>query len=1015
MLYEVLAGRLPFEGTSGEIIAKKQTESAPKLSDRLPQLDPALSELCEAMLARDPPARPSLEAIAMQLATVLARIAPLPPGVTMEPTLDSRPPDNARVSGAWSKEREALIGRDAELRALRSAYDAMLEGSAVVVVVSGESGMGKSALVDAFLSRLRERAHAFVLSGRCFERESVPFKGFDSLVDDLSRSRAGCRARSGGVDAARRARAARLFPVLDRIEAVACQPKKTARPARLRASAFAAFGELLARMRDRRPLVLCIDDWQWIDRDSTLLMRTLLTRPDPIPMLTIVCHRSESPGDHTLLARMRTEARGQRKLEVRELPIEPLSETATTELARRLLHDDDGDQLARAAAREARGSPFFAVELARYAAALRDENRLPGLTLSYVLAQRVATLGEPSRRALQLIALAASPLLAPVVQVAAGASHADLDVLRAAQLTRHGQSEHGRTIECYHDRIREHVERSIREAERISLYAALASALKSRAEADPELLSRCLEGAGMREEAAQSAELAGDRAASAMAFGHAARLYKRASMLSAEASLTLLVKLGGAFADAGRGVDAAAAYQDAADSPPGRQHRLCGAAPPSSCCAPATQEGTALIRSVCRELGIRLPSGPRSALVSMLGSRLRIRMRGLSPRSKPASAPSISSLDRLRLETAGSAVNGLLNCEPVVAAQLADRYLLRALDAGDALHMARALGFKAYFNSFAQAGSLERSTELLGHGMRYAEQTGRPEAIGFMRVMTGHVAMHCGSVAKSREHYAAAFELLRGCSGVAWEIDIGHIYDKSSAFLHGEYASIVQDVPPLLNTAHASNNVLLVSAMSGWCGAPAWLTSGDTAGYRERLSDARKLWTPQREMQWPDWLLLTGEVLLALYSGEPGTGFSRLHAEWPAYHRSIFARTEVVRAMNHWVRGGCAVSALNRRGASSDVGREWLAVARGDAAVLAGSPLRQARAWGLGVQAGIALAVGTKRAPQRGFARRCPRTKRSACDVCVRRGAGAWASDRRRRGPSPVRPRQWEHARRRHR
>jgi hypothetical protein len=270
--------------------------------------------------------------------------------------------------------------------------------------------------------------------------------------------------------------------------------------------------------------------------------------------------------------------------------------------------------------------------------------------------------------------------------------------------------------------------------------------------------------------------------------------------------------------------------------------------------------------------------------------------------------------------------------------------------------MSRALGFKAYFNSFAQAGSLSRSTELLEQGMRYAEQTARPEAIGFMRVMTGHVAVHCGSVATSREHYAAAFELLRGRAGVAWEISVGHVYDKSSAFLHGEFASIVRDVPPLLNAAHASNNVFLVSAMTGWCGAPAWLTSGDTAGYRERLSDARKLWTPQREMQWPDWLLLTGEVLLALYSGEPGTGFSRLHAEWPAYHRSIFARTEVVRAMNHWVRGGCAVSALNRRGASSDLGKEWLAVAQRDAQVLARSTLKQARAWGLGLEAGIALA-----------------------------------------------------------
>ena len=967
MLYEILSGCLPFNGTSGEIIARKQTESAPPLLTVAPSIDPKLAELCDAMLARVPHARPSLAAVRERLEAALAAVVPAEPLKVYESppsARTSRPPESATQSGTWTRERETLIGREAELRTLRAAFDATLEGSAVVVVVSGESGMGKSTLIDAFLQRIRARSHGFVLSGRCFERESVPFKGFDSLVDDLSRSLRKLPALEAAALMPRDVYAlARLFPVLDRIDAVAQQPRKeVADLQELRSCAFQAFAELLARMRDRRPLVLCVDDWQWVDRDSTLLMRALLSQPEPIPMLTIVCHRSEGGRDQTILARIRAEARTQRRLEVRELAVGPLSESATTELAQRLLHDDASGQLARAAARESGGSPFFTVELARYAAALRDEHRLPGLTLSYVLAQRVATLPEPSRRALQLMALAASPLPVDVVQAAIGATHADLDVLRSAQLTRHGQSEHGRSVECYHDRIRETVERSIRVLERRELYAALARALGGRKEADAELLSRCLEGAGALEEAAQSAELAGDRAAHAMAFGHGTRLYQRARMLAAKPQLALLEKLGNAFADAGRGVDASSAYQDAALLGSREQSiDLRRRAAEQLLRTGHAKEGTALMRAVCRELGIRLPGGPRSALASIVATRALIKLRGLTPRaSQEGAARALSSLDRLRLETAGSAVTGLFNCEPVVAAALADRYLIRALDAGDPAHLSRALGFTAYFNSFANAGSLTRCSELLELGMRYAEQTGRPEAIGFMRVTMGHVAVHCGSISTSRPHYAAAFELLRGRSGVAWEIGIGHIYDKSTAFLHGDFAGIAREAPALLDAAHAGSNVLLVSAMSGWCGAPAWLAAGDTAGYRERLSDARKLWTPQREMQWPDWFMLIGEVLLALYSGEPGTGFSRLHAEWPAYHRSIFARTEVVRAMTHWARGGCAVAALNRRGASSDLHKEWLAVARKDAATLAKSSLKQAQAWGLGIEAGLALAINLK-------------------------------------------------------
>jgi hypothetical protein len=958
MLFEMLTGRLPFEGTSGEILARKQTDKAPSVTSVAPGVDSRLARLCDVMLARDPRGRPSLESARMQVDNAFARILPAE-RLSVSSVRTSRPPESITQSGMWMKEREPLIGRENELRMLRAAYDATLEGASVVVVVSGESGMGKSALIDAFLSRLRERSQAFVLAGRCFERESVPFKGFDSLVDDLSRSLRRLPALEAAALMPRDVFAlARLFPVLDRIEAVAQQPRKdVADRQALRSCAFEAFAELLARMRDRRPLVMCIDDWQWVDRDSTLLMRSLLTQTEAIPMLTIVAHRSEGLRDQTILARIRAEARVQRRLEVRELHVERLSEAATTELARRLLPDDGGDQLARAAARESGGSPFFTVELARYAAQLRDEHRLPGLTLSYVLAQRVATLPEPSRRALQLIALAASPLLVDVIQNAVGASHADLDTLRGAQLTRHGQSEHGRSIECYHDRIRETVERAIRAAERRELYTALARALRGRKECDAELLSRCLEGAGELEEAARSAELAGDRAVSAMAFGHATQLYQRARMLDGKPKLSLLEKLGNAYADAGRGVDAASAYQDAARlGSPEESLDLRRRAAEQLLRTGHAKEGTALMRAVFRELGIRLPSGPRAALLSIVATRALIKLRGLTPRASERSTRPLSSLDRLRLESSGSAVTGLFNCEPVVAAALADRYLLRALDSGDAWHMARALGFKAYFNSFANAGSMTRSTELLELGMHYAEQSGRPEAIGFMRVTMGHVAVHCGSISTSRPHYAAAFELLSGRSGVAWEIGVGQIYDKSTAFLHGDFASIAREAPALLNTAYAGSNVLLVAAMSGWAGAAAWLAADDTAGYRERLSDARKLWTPQREMQWPDWFLLVGEAMLALYSGEPGTGFSRLHAEWPAYHRSIFARTEVVRAMTHWVRGGCAVSALNRRGASSDLQKEWLAVAQKDAATLAASSLKQARAWGLAVEAGLALA-----------------------------------------------------------
>src|SRR5207237_5619092 len=109
-----------------------------------------------------------------------------------------------------------------------------------------------SLLVQRFLENLVEREEVVVLAGRCYERESVPYKALDSLVDALSRY-LGRLPWDEAVEVIPQevTALARLFPVLRRVATRGeGQPAAldSPDPQELRRRAFRALRELLARL-----------------------------------------------------------------------------------------------------------------------------------------------------------------------------------------------------------------------------------------------------------------------------------------------------------------------------------------------------------------------------------------------------------------------------------------------------------------------------------------------------------------------------------------------------------------------------------------------------------------------------------------------------------------------------------------------------------------------------------------------------------------------------------------------
>src|SRR5262249_55052197 len=154
-----------------------------------------------------------------------------------------------------------FVGRGAELDRLRAAFEATFAGRPVTATIHGPSGMGKSALAARFLAEVTAHQDAVVLSGRCYEREAVPFKAIDPVMDELARwlARAPEEQTCGLLPLGIR-HLVRIFPVLENARVVAESASDgdldAAEPLEVRRRAFAALRELFAKMSAGQRVVL---------------------------------------------------------------------------------------------------------------------------------------------------------------------------------------------------------------------------------------------------------------------------------------------------------------------------------------------------------------------------------------------------------------------------------------------------------------------------------------------------------------------------------------------------------------------------------------------------------------------------------------------------------------------------------------------------------------------------------------------------------------------------------------
>jgi hypothetical protein len=877
VLYQLLAGQLPFTGTPEGMLWAKMREPPESPRQKRDELPDDLVALALALLHPEPEKRPSGTEI-------LARIGAAAPQ-RREVAVD---PD--------------LIGRDRHLAVLREAFARSRHGGAAIFA-HGLSGMGKSALIRAFLEEVARDPEAIVLAGRCYERESVPYKTLDAIVDALCQHLvalpAGELAALVPHDAAL---LPTLFPVLRRIEAFVgdVDPELARRPGRLRRRAFVALRALLGKIAARRPLVVFVDDLQWGDSDSAPLLDALVRPPDAPAMLLLGCYRTDEERRSELLRALSGT--------IPRLAVDALEPDDAARLAVALCRSEGAPaRAASAIALESSGNPFFLQELVR-AVAASPSVAMP--SLDEVIRVRVDSFGPQVRNLIDILAVAGRPLPLHVARAAADVEETQwqqlVQLVQTSRLARVSGRRNDDVIECYHDRIRETVAGALPASEQARIHNALAIALQTFHHRDPEMVARHFEAAGDLGLAVHFTLQAADLAASALAFDRAATLYRRALELQPTGAATFDVlavrmRLAAALAHAGRGAEAAEIYLAAAGAVEGATValELRRLAAEQLLRSGRVDQGLVVLGDVLRGAGMSLPRTTLRSIPSLLWRRLRLRLRGLEP-AQPSNTRSV------QLDVCRTAALGLALFDPVRSATFSTRHVMLALDSGDPYRIAFALAIEAGY--MASARDPVRARQLLAHAEQVAAPLGQPLLEGSIGVIRAIMAYERGDFREAFEGCERTEELLRDhFTGMAWELRTLQMFSIHSLFFLGDFKTLQRRAEIHIAEAAEQGDLYAIMNFRSLAGSCIRAVVGDDPAGAAAITDEVEAQLPASGFYVQHMFLLFARTIVDLYAGEPARAYERLLTMHARVRGSLLLEDRAVKLFWTFLRAGTAL------------------------------------------------------------------------------------------------------------
>jgi tetratricopeptide (TPR) repeat protein len=350
MLYEMVTGRPPFVGDDSVAIIGQHINTPPVSPTwHRAELPPPLETLILQLLEKDPAKRPESAAV------VLQALEAIEAGKIEEPAKEA-PPENPLY-------RRVFVGREPELKQLQSAFDGAISGQGALMMVTGEPGIGKTALCEQLSTYVTLRGGR-TLVGHCYEAGSLslPYLAFVEALRSyvLSRDPKDLKEElgSGAADVARI-----VSEIRERLK-IKLRTQKDPEEERYRL--MQGVSDFLSNAANVQPMLVVLEDLHDADK-GTLEMLTHVSRNLAGARLLIVgTYRDvELDRSHPLSAAL---AELRRVSTYGRVQLRGLNADEVRRMMESIARESGPWGLAEAVHRQTEGNPLFVQEVIRYLA-----------------------------------------------------------------------------------------------------------------------------------------------------------------------------------------------------------------------------------------------------------------------------------------------------------------------------------------------------------------------------------------------------------------------------------------------------------------------------------------------------------------------------------------------------------------------------------------------------------------------------------------------------------------------